>query len=270
MRITQSIQTLAFLTLFSACEGEPPKTPAGATQAPAVAGPEATAEADDTTAAAPPAHPAVAAPASSCGCCPCTAAGDAGAGEGGAEAAAVSPPAVVPPAATSLSITGFVSSMGKPQAFSVVYLEDAPIEPTAKMTAVIDNKTMAFMPFVSVIPVGGKVTFKNDDPFPHNVFSPDAEKFNMGTISQHQAMIHGFPKAGAYTLLCNLHPGMLGYLIVAPSSYFAKTDAKGRYSIKAVPPGTYKATAWAPRLPTVTQNVVVKSGDATLDFDLHR
>ena len=267
MRITRSIQALAFLTLFTACEGEPPKTPTGATQAPAVAGPEASAEADDS-AVAPPAHPAVAAPASSCGCCPCTAAVDAGAG--GAEATAVSPPAVVLPAATSLSITGLVISMGKPQPFAVVYLEDAPIEPTAKMTALIDNKTMAFMPFVTVIPVGGKVTFKNDDPFPHNVFSPDAEKFNMGTISQHQAMIHGFPKAGAYTLLCNLHPGMLGYLIVAPSSYFAKTDAKGHYTIKAVPPGTYKATAWAARLPTVTQPVVVKSGDATLDFDLHR
>jgi hypothetical protein len=63
---------------------------------------------------------------------------------------------------------------------------------------------------------------------------------------------------------------MLGYVVVAPSSYFAKTDGKGHYSIKNVPPGTYKATAWSPRLPTATQSVSVKDGDATLDFELHR
>jgi hypothetical protein len=129
---------------------------------------------------------------------------------------------------------------------------------------------MAFLPFVSVVPAGGKVTFHNSDPFPHNVFSPDAEKFNIGTISQNQSLVHPFAKAGEYSLLCNLHPGMLGYLVVAPSSYFAKTDAKGHYAMKGVPPGTYKVTAWSPRLPTETKSVDVKGGDATLDFELHR
>jgi hypothetical protein len=129
---------------------------------------------------------------------------------------------------------------------------------------------MAFVPFVTVIPAGGKVTFQNSDPFPHNVFSPDAEKFNMGTISHNQVLVHSFPKAGEYSLLCNLHPGMLGYVVVAPSSYFAKTDAKGHYAIQSVPPGTYKVTAWSPRLPTETKPVDVKGGDATLDFELHR
>jgi hypothetical protein len=144
------------------------------------------------------------------------------------------------------------------------------VAPNAKMTARIDNRQMAFVPFVTVIPTGGKVTFQNSDPFPHNVFSPDAEKFNMGTISHNQVLVHSFPKAGEYSLLCNLHPGMLGYVVVAPSSYFAKTDAKGHYAIQGVPPGTYKVTAWSPRLPTETKAVDVKGGDATLDFELHR
>jgi plastocyanin len=194
--------------------------------------------------------------------------GDGGVAEGGAETPGAAP--VASPPATSFSVSGNLTMAGKALPFAVVYLEDAPIDPNAKMTARIDNRQMAFVPFVTVIPAGGKVTFHNSDPFPHNVFSPDADKFNMGTISHNQMLVHAFPKAGEYSLLCNLHPGMLGYIVVAPSSYFAKTDAKGHYAMKGVPPGAYKITAWSPRLPTETKSVDVKGGDATLDFELHR
>lgn len=254
------ILTFAFLALV-ACEGEPPKTPTGPSS---IAAPGAQPEEPST----PPKPDAVAAPAGTCACCPCNAP-DGGAGEGGSEAVAVVP---VPAAPTASSITGVVATVPKGVAANaVVYIEDAPIEPSAKMTANVDNRTMTFIPFVTVIPAGGRVVFHDSDPFPHNVFSPDAEKFNMGTISQGQVIAHAFKNAGAYTLLCNLHPGMLGYVVVSPSSYFGKADARGHYTIKDVPAGTYKVTAWAPRQIPVTQSVTVKGGsEATLDFELHR
>ena len=271
MQMLRSIPAVALLTLLVACEGEPPKTPATAVVG-GGATPTAQSPAEpEESAQASPAKPNTTTPAASpCGCCPCAmgAMGDGGVAEGGAEMPGAAP--VVPPPATSSSISGNLTMAGKPLPFAVVYLEDAPIDPNARMTARVDNRQMAFVPFVTVIPAGGKVTFLNSDPFPHNVFSPDADKFNMGTISQNQMLVHSFPKAGEYSLLCNLHPGMLGYIVVAPSSYFAKTDAKGHYAIKAVPPGTYKVTAWSPRLPTETKSVDVKGGDATLDFELHR
>jgi len=270
MRKLRTIPTIALLGVLMACEGEPPKTPATAVVGGgATPTAEAPAETDESAQAAPAKGDAgAAAPATAaCGCCPCPM-GDGGVAEGGAEMTATAP--VVPPPATSFTIQGTVTMAGKVLPFGVVYLEDAPIDPKAKMTARIDNRQMAFVPFVTVIPAGGKVTFQNSDPFPHNVFSPDADKFNMGTISQNQMLVHSFPKAGEYSLLCNLHPGMLGYVVVAPSSYFSKTDAKGHYAIKAVPQGTYKITAWSPRLPTETKSVDVKGGDATLDFELHR
>ena len=251
------ILTLAALALV-ACEGEPPKTPAGAT---AIAPPEAPtgAEPSPTTPAATPA-------ANCAGCC-CNAA-DGGAGEAGTEVVAP----VAPAPATPSKITGVVTAVPKAAAANaVVYLEDAPIEPSAKLTAQVDNRTMTFVPFVSVVPAGGRVVFHNSDPFPHNVFSPDADKFNMGTISQGQTLVHTFKKGVSYSLLCNLHPGMLGYLVVSPSSYFSKADSHGRYAISDVPAGTYKVTAWAPRQTPVTQSVTVKVGsDAAVDFDLHR
>ena len=274
MQMLRSIPAVALLALLVACEGEPPKTPAtavvGGGATPTAQSP---AEPEESAQASPAKPNTTTAAASPCGCCPCAtgamgAMGDGGVAEGGAEMPGTAP--VVPPPATSSSVSGNLTMAGKPLPFAVVYLEDAPIDPNARMTARIDNRQMAFVPFVTVIPAGGKVTFLNSDPFPHNVFSPDADKFNMGTISQNQMLVHSFPKAGEYSLLCNLHPGMLGYIVVAPSSYFAKTDAKGHYAIKAVPPGTYKVTAWSPRLPTETKSVDVKGVDATLDFELHR
>jgi hypothetical protein len=67
-------------------------------------------------------------------------------------------------------------------------------------------------------------------------------------------------------LLCNVHPEMSGTIVVGPSPYLAATDAAGDYSIKDVPDGTYKATAWHNSEAT-TQNVTVK-GDTKLDFTL--
>ena len=130
------------------------------------------------------------------------------------------------------AIVGVVST--KPAgvaAHAIVYLEEAAPGLMSPMptTTRVDNRQMNFVPFVAAIPVGGKVTFSNSDPFPHNVFSPDGEKFNMGNIAQYGSATRVFEHAGSYSLLCNLHPGMLGYVFVAPTPYFVRTDAKGKY-----------------------------------------
>jgi len=153
----------------------------------------------------------------------------------------------------------------------VVYLKNGPPAPSDKPpTAAIDQRKMTFSPFVTAIPVGGKVIFRNDDPFPHNVFSPDNEKFDLGTMSQNSARVHVFKNPGAYSLLCNIHPNMLAYIEVVPSSYYAKTDKDGKYTIKNVPPGSYELDAWGPKLAPISQPVTVASGDVTANLELHR
>ena len=156
--------------------------------------------------------------------------------------------------------------------YGVVYLEDGPREgaPEHPSTVTIMNRQMAFIPFVAVIAAGGKIVFGNADPFPHNVFSPDNERFNVGIIQQNTAHARTFSNPGAYSLLCNLHPGMLGYVLVTPSPWFARTDAKGKFALKHVPPGTYKVTGCAPRQTPVTESVTITDGDVPLNFDLHR
>jgi plastocyanin len=152
---------------------------------------------------------------------------------------------------------------------AVVYLEDGPKEPGAGMSAAIDNHDMTFVPFLSVITAGGTVTFGNTDPLVHNAFSPDGEGWDVGQIPTHGAVPRRFDKANVYSVLCNLHKNMLAYVVVSPSSYFAKTDADGKFAINA-PAGTYKVTAWSPRLKPATQPVTVDTGEVTLNFELRR
>ncbi len=269
----------ALVALF-ACEGEPPKSAAGeVTGAPAAQTPPPASTETDETAHVPTGGGGGGAASGCCNCnCNCCNPAVAAAGDGGAPAAAqdggvqVASADAAAPASARGDVVGTVSTTPVYLASaSVVWLDDAPKEPSRGMHARIDNHQMAFQPMVQVVTVGGTVTFVNDDPFPHNVFSPDNEKFNMGTIAQNStAPPRKFDHVGTYTLLCNLHPNMIGYLVVSPSSYFARTDARGHFRIKDVPAGTYKITAWAPRVPTVTQSVTVGATEAKADFELHR
>jgi plastocyanin len=263
---------LSFAILLAACEGEPPivlapeNPPPG--PAPAASAPEAPAASTEapplcTCVMPSPPPPAVAAVGA-----------DAGAGGAPASASASATAEIIPPPAIMRgNIIGTVTT--KPAAMAanaVVYLEDAPQEdaPARMQTVTIDNRQMNFIPFVAVVAVGGRVVFANEDPFPHNVFSPDNEKFNIGNIPQNGSHQRVFTKPGAYSLLCNLHPGMLGYLLVVPTTHYARADAKGRFTMKHVPAGTYRVSAWAPRQTPVTQSVTVTDADATVNFDLHR
>jgi plastocyanin len=168
------------------------------------------------------------------------------------------------------SFTGTVTAT--PPKFTsnvVVYLQDAP-KTSAAMSATIDNKGMMFEPHITVIAAGGTVKFTNSDSVPHNVFSPDNDKFDLGTVAPGGSATRTFSNPGVYSLLCNIHPDMLGYLVVIPSSYYSVTGADGKFSIAGVPDGTYTAVAWSEKLPQATQKVTVSGGAATGSFDLHR
>jgi plastocyanin len=186
------------------------------------------------------------------------------------EATATPAPPATAASAAPATLSGTVTTPKGPAANAVVYLEGAPVEPTATMSAKITNKMMKFVPYVVVIPAGGKVVFGNDDPFPHNVNSPDGERFDLGDLAQNEAKSHVFKSPGVYSILCHLHPAMLGYVVVAPSSYYAKADGQGHFAIKNVPPGSYRVTAWAPHDQPSTLPVTVSGADTAVNLEVHR
>lgn len=173
-------------------------------------------------------------------------------------------------AANGSNVTLVVSVTSTVQAAArnaVIYLEGAP--KGSEIPGTLDNRQMAFSPHVLVVTAGSSVKFTNSDPFPHNVFSPDHEKWDMGVIPAHGAKSRKFETAGVYTALCNMHPNMKAYIVVTPSSYFARVDKAGTATIRDIPPGKYKMVVWAPATKQAEQDIAL-DGNRSLAVELHR
>ncbi len=168
------------------------------------------------------------------------------------------------------TITGTVKVTGASSADVVVYVEQAP-GPKAAPPAVMDQKSMKFIPHVLPVVVGTTVKFTNSDTVAHNVFSPDHEKYNLGTFGPGLAKDHAFAKCAkfpcAYAQLCMIHPEMEGYVVVLQNPYFATTNDAGQFTIQGVPPGTYQVAVWQAKGKAQPKPVTVEAGKpATVDF----
>ena len=96
-----------------------------------------------------------------------------------------------------------------------------------------------------VVPVGTKVSFRNEDPIFHNVFSlSKPNDFDTGLYKQGATYTQTFKRAGVVQVLCNIHSSMLGVIVVVDTPYYAQADGAGAFTIKGVPPGDYQMTVW--------------------------
>jgi plastocyanin len=176
-------------------------------------------------------------------------------------------------AASAGSISGKVSGV---TGESVVYVDAIAGKtfpaPTAK--PVIDQKGLVFTPHIVAVQQGTTVEFLNSDKVAHNVFWPSVGgnkklTHNLGTWPQGEKRAFKFDNPGAVPLLCNVHPEMAGYVVVAPTPYFATTDKSGAYKIENVPDGSYTVTAWHEGSKNQSKPVAV-AGDSKADFTLSK
>ncbi len=181
-------------------------------------------------------------------------------------------------AARAGDIKGKVSTQGIKSAEGIaVYIDTIPgkrFDPPAQHV-LVDQRGMKFVPKMTVVLQGTTVDFQNSDPVGHNVYWPSISgnkklAHNLGTWPKGEKKSFQFNDVGAAPLLCNVHPEMAGYIVVAPTPYFGVTDKDGNFEIKGVPPGTYTLTTWSEAGKPATQTVNLTGESATVELTVKK
>jgi plastocyanin len=135
--------------------------------------------------------------------------------------------------------------------------------------ATMDQEHMQFVPHLLVVQTGTEVSFPNGDEVSHHVYSfSETKPFELPLYKGDTAPPQLFDRPGVVVLGCNIHDGMLGYIVVVDTPHFAKTDEQGVALINDVPSGDYVLAAWTPRarptaLPATRQLTVRQETVAT-------
>lgn len=141
-----------------------------------------------------------------------------------------------------------VDAHGAPVADAVVVAVPAagpPPLPAKPRIEVVDQVEKEFVPRVKPILQGSLVAFPNKDNIRHQVYSfSPAKTFELPLYAGTQAAPQLFDKPGVVTLGCNIHDWMVGYIYVAESPYYGKTDDQGRTTVDDLPPGVYAVRVW--------------------------
>jgi plastocyanin len=140
---------------------------------------------------------------------------------------------------------------GKPIAGAVAMLKSADTArgPAAPVHAVMDQHERRFVPDVLFVPVGSRVTFSNNDPISHQVYSfSPIRRFQLPLYRGKPYPPVDFPQAGIATLGCNIHDEMRAYIVVTDGQYHGRTGIDGVWRAGDVRPGSYTLNLWHPRL----------------------
>ena len=180
-------------------------------------------------------------------------------------------------------VEGKVWFSGRPAAGAVVYLERWPNQSdteagssprvTSSDTVVLNQRGLRFLPQTLVIRPGTTVVFLNSDDIQHNVFSPGravgvGAPFDLGTYSRGETRHHTFEEQGPHTILCNVHPEMVAYVVAVPVEYSTVTDSDGRFALQDVPSGPYLLRVWYPQSPVFDLAVQVGPRLRSLEITL--
>lgn len=162
-------------------------------------------------------------------------------------------------------VVSVLDKEGKPVQDAVVVItpSDRAVRPKTAppVQATITQEKMQFIPAVTLVGVGARVSFVNNDSWDHHVRSSPAGlgQFN-ATHAGFELRLEGKsegkpPKSvevtldkagivGATLLGCHLHSSMRGYLYVSESPWAVKTNAEGLAVFEDLPDGVAQLKVW--------------------------
>lgn len=120
----------------------------------------------------------------------------------------------------------------------------------AAQQAVFDNAQCRFVPRIGVVSVGQSLKIGNVDQVGHNVNAAllANDPFNV-LLPPNANVVKTFKAAERVPMpvTCNIHPWMLGHLVVAPTPYVAVTSERGTFKIENLPVGQWQFRIWHER-----------------------
>ncbi len=164
-------------------------------------------------------------------------------------------------------VVSVIDKDGKPvpDAVVVVIPTNKAAQPKAPlpMQATVNQEKMQFMPAVTLVNTGARVTFVNNDPWDHHVRSSPAgmgqfNATNSGFELRLEGKAEGKPAksmditlnkagvVGATLLGCHFHGSMRGYVYASDSPWATKTSSEGLAIFEDLPDGVAQVKVWQP------------------------
>jgi plastocyanin len=122
---------------------------------------------------------------------------------------------------------------------------------------VVDQKALAFTPYVEVFRPGDEVAYRNSDRTRHHVYSFSPIKaFEFMLAPGETSPSLKLERSGVIAVGCNIHDGMINYLYISDAPWIARTDARGVVAFRDLPVGAFDVRVWQPRLPPKRPDLV--------------
>lgn len=184
-------------------------------------------------------------------------------------------------------LVSVVDKEGKPAADAVVIVvpQARGGQTVSPGVATVSQQKMQFVPAVSVVTTGSRVSFVNNDAWEHHVRGTAAglAQFTTGAGGGFELRLDGkaegkaarsqdvvLDKAGPVLLGCHIHGSMRGHIYVTDSPWTAKTGADGIAAFTDVPDGPSQLRVWhADQLIDLpAQTVSIGAGNAAVTVSL--
>ncbi len=138
--------------------------------------------------------------------------------------------------ADAANVVGHLRSPG------VVWIDDgSKLQP---VNATMRNVEKSFIPEIVIVPVGSSITFPNDDPFFHNIYSTGgADTFDLGFYDMGPGKTEVLSKSGVLDVGCHIHKQMHAVIVVVDGPYTQTDDFA--FKLADVRPGKHAIHAWS-------------------------
>ena len=154
--------------------------------------------------------------------------------------------------------------IGTVRAPGAVWISDG--SKPAPVAASMHNSAKAFVPEVLIVPAGSTVTFPNDDPFLHSIYSAGgANAFDLGFYGTGPGKQEVLPNAGVLDVACHIHPLMHAIIIVVDGPSATTDDTS--FVLANVASGRHVLHAWSGAYGERTTVVTVPAGRGSITLD---